>query len=377
MTLPLTPGLPDSLGTSAPSSISFPLSRILDTAAPPVQYRATTEVARIPASDLGSFALLPYTYLPALRLALMQDAAGTWSNSMLTVPTSRSDRLKGVGTIHAVRRLLEYGWEAESPPVFRSRRILFRLLAEDDDPSYLFDLALRGRMDIEIVRHARAILRDAAAAVLAQAGYERDPRLRGAARRVMQRMDVYLQSPLAQKPFIRVGNHHVLSPEAAPPSFFTIVMLAYMPLFRSEHYSAMEALFQYLSQPTPRPTPASVVGSQIMPEPHLVLGDPLPHRNAADADVPAALVWLELFARLDFLRRNEVWSKLFDRFLDDRDANGLWRPPKRSAVLRSSNPHVWPSFPLGSGVAGEELWSEVTFRLGLIARLTGMTVELS
>ena len=377
MTLPLTPGLPAPPDQPAPSAVDFPLSWILDKAAAPLQYRATIEVARLAVPNAGMFAALPYSYEPAIRLALMQQPDGTWDRAMLTVPSVRSPQLmQGVGTISAVRRLLEYGWDAESPPLLQSRRILFRLLAEDDDPSYLFELAPRGKPGIEAVRHGRAILREAAAATLAQAGYERDPRLRGAARRIIERMESYLRSPNAQKPFVRVGNQHVLAPDSAPPSFYTLVMLAYMPLLRSEHYGFMELLYQHLSQPAPRPVPASLVGKQIVREPHLVLGDPLPHRNAADADAPAALMWLELFARLDLLRRNEGWTKLFERFLDDRDAMGVWRPPKRTVVLKSANPHVWPSFPLESQTTGDERWSDVTFRLGLIARLSGRAIEL-
>ena len=59
---------------------------------------------------------------------------------MLAIPTSRTERYKGVGTISAVRRLLEYGWDRESPPLLQARRVLFRLLAEDDDPAYLYEL---------------------------------------------------------------------------------------------------------------------------------------------------------------------------------------------------------------------------------------------
>jgi hypothetical protein len=101
----------------------------------------------------------------------------------------------------------------------------------------------------------------------------------------------------------------------------------------------------------------------------------LPHRNAADADVPFALVWLELMARLGYLRRNENWNKLFERFLDDRDAQGVWHPHKGMAAVRSANPYVWASYPLESGSSGEDRWSDATFRLGLIARLSGRPIE--
>ena len=64
----------------------------------------------------------------------------------------------------------------------------------------------------------------------------------------------------------------------------------------------------------PRPRASyEVVGKKIVPVPLLVMGDRLPHRNAVEDDVPAALAWIELVARLGFLRRNENWSKMYER----------------------------------------------------------------
>jgi len=117
-------------------------------------------------------------------------------------------------------------------------------------------------------------------------------------------------------------------------------------------------------------------GKRVVSQPHLVLGDMLPNRNVADADVPFALAWLELMARLGFLRRNEGWSKLFERFLDDRDRELVWHPHKGMAMPRSTNPFVWPGFPLEQMTSGDERWTDVTFRLGLIARLSGRPLEL-
>ena len=93
-------------------------------------------------------------------------------------------------------------------------------------------------------------------------------------------------------------------------------------------------------------------GSKIVAQPHLVLGDLLPNRNVADADVPFALAWLELMARLGFLGRNEVWAKLFERFLDDRDRDLVWHPHKGMAMPRSSNPFVWPGVSAGADDLG-------------------------
>ncbi|MGH7662902.1 MAG: hypothetical protein ACRENI_01170, partial [Gemmatimonadaceae bacterium] len=226
------------------------------------------------------------------------------------------------------------------------------------------------------VVHGRALLREAAAAALAQAGYEGDPRLRGAARRIITRIGDFLASPLGEKPFVRVGNKHVLPAEAAPPSIHALTMLAHMPLFRAEYYVEVELIYHAITQPVPRAAPVQLLGKAGVMQPQLVLGDMLPHRNAADADVPFALMWLELMARLGFLDRNEGWSRLFERFLDDRDSEGVWHPHKGMATPRTTNPFVWPSYPLKSEPGGDEKWTDVTFRLGLIARLAGRPIEL-
>jgi hypothetical protein len=366
---PLTPALP-------PPSLSFPITWLVDHAAAPIKFRSLTEVAKLPGPINEQVAALPFTHRPALALALMQQADGTWNHSMLTLPSVRSDNFDGIGTITAVRRLLEYGWDKDAPPLVHARRVLFRLLAEDNDPDYLFELGGKSSVDEDLARRGRAILREAAAATLAQAGYEGDPRLRGAARRITDRVVGYLRSPLAQKPFVRVGNQHVLPPEAAPPSTYALLMLAYMPLFRTEHHDAMEVLYHHLAQPLPRQEAMQLCGKKVVAQPHLVLGDQLANRNVADADVVFAVVWLELMARLGYLRKNENWSKLFDRFLEDRDENGVWHPHKGLAVPRTTNPFLWPVYPLEDRAAGDERWTDITFRLGLIGRLSGRTIDL-
>jgi len=349
----------------------------MEHAAAPIKYRSITEVAKLPGPVTGLVASLPFTHRPALTLAMSQHPDGTWGHGMLTVPSARAEHFEGVGTISAVRRLLEYGWDKDSPPLTHARRVLFRLLAEDDDPDFLFEFAGKDAADEDMARRARAILREAAAAALAQAGYEGDPRLRGAARRIIERVAAYLRSPLAQKPFVRIGNQHVLPAEAAPPSVYCLLMLAYMPLFRTEHHDAVALLSRHLTEPLPRQEAMQLCGKRVVAQPHLVLGDMLPNRNVADADVPFALAWLELMARLGFLRRHEGWSKLFERFLDDRDRDLVWHPHKGMAMPKSTNPFVWPMFPLEQMTSGDERWTDVTFRLGLIARLSGRPLELA
>src|SRR5512146_2545883 len=103
---PLTPA-------ATPPSLSFPISWLLDHAAAPIKYRSLIEVAKLSGSINEQVAALPFTHRPALTLALAQQSDGTWSHSMLTLPSVRSERFDGIGTITAVRRLLEYGWDKD------------------------------------------------------------------------------------------------------------------------------------------------------------------------------------------------------------------------------------------------------------------------
>ncbi|MEO5590163.1 MAG: hypothetical protein ABIS03_11300 [Gemmatimonadaceae bacterium] len=370
--------LPPPPGTG--ESITFPMGWILENASGPIKYRSAAEVARLPDAVLKDLEWMPYANRSALRLAVSQSPDGVWNSSMLTVPR-HGNEVAGAGTIPAVRRLIEYGFDRESPPLAHARRALFRLLAEDNDPEYLYELRPKAKDEASVLR-GRLQLREAAAAALAQAGYENDPRLRGAARRIVERIDAYLSSPLAEKPFIRKGNIHMLAPEVCPPTFNSLTMLAHMPIFRQENYSETERIYQYISQTHPRQDAVQIVGKKTVDQPFYVLGDRLPHRNAVENDVPFALMWLETMARLGFLRRNENWLKMFERFESDRDRSGVWHPHKGMSVPTTTNPVVWPMFPLEdlseAGPARESgaAWADVTFRVGLIGKLLGREVKV-
>lgn len=354
--------------------LNFAISWLLKHASPSLQYRSLVEVAGFDPSREPRLSSLPYVTEQGLQLAMSQLASGAWAAGMLTVPTSSG--VAGAGTIPAYRRLIELGWDADSPPLAATRRLLFRLLAEDEDPSFLGELAAEATDEL-LVRRGRMMLREAAAAALAHAGYESDPRLRGAAKRMIDRLADYLKSPLSQKPWIRVGNQHVLPPEVEAPSFHMLAMLAYMPHFRSEHHETMDRLYNYLSEPWPRQVAVQQLGPHLVEQPHLVLGDFLPTRNAMDADMPSALAWLEMMARLGFLRRNENWMRLLDRLQDDRDRHGVWHAP-RSVVMPAVVPAwSWPVALLSNrGEAEDRADAGITFRLGLIAMLSGRGVEL-
>jgi hypothetical protein len=367
-------GLPLPETPQEPTPVVFPLGWLLSNATGPIQYRAIREVAKLDISP-DEIEGLRYTSTTALKLAVTQSPSGTWNDLMLTLP-SKPGSLAGIGTVHAARRLLEYGWDQNTPPIYHARRIFFRLLALDDDPALAFELIPPKGASRDDVARARALLREASAAVLAQSAHNKDPRVRGAASRVAQRVYDFLRSPLAESPLIRVGNHHVLSPDACPPSIWFLQMLAYMPLFRTEHFDLMDRLATYLASPPPRTPPAIAVDREVVPMPHLVLGDPLPTLQAAMADLPWALTWLELTARLGLLQKNENWSGIFDKLLAQRDADGVWRSRKGTAIPPGEHSFTWPVFPLEDDPSGERRWTDITFRLGLIARLVGRPIEL-
>lgn len=352
------------------------MSWLYRTASSSVQFRATKAFFPKAAAE-PEWNRVPYGSRQGWHLLLMQDGDGQWPGGMLTVPSGTT--VVGVGTIPAYRRLLELGWDPDSPGLSATKRLLFRLLAEDEDPSFLAEM-MPATWDEDLIRRGRLLLREAAAAALAQAGYESDPRLRGAARRLVDRVMPFLKSPLAQKPWIRIGNQHVLPPEVTAPSFHLLVMLAYMPQFRSEHHEFMDRLFRFLTQPWPRQQPMQQVGPHLLEQPHLVLGDLLPTRNAMDADMASSLGWLEIMARLGFLKRHDGWCKLLDRLLDDRDRKHIWTPP-RSVVMPEHVPvWSWPLLPLsdpGFGDASPGAFSaDVTFRLALVAQLCGREIAL-
>ena len=357
----------------AEPSLEFPLNWLLDHAAPPIQYRAFVDVARLaPSPKFETLALAsPY----AIKIAVTQSLDGTWEERMLTLPKPGKSGVHGLGTIPAVERLLECGWHRDTPPLAQARRPLFRLLSEDSDPHFLYELKATAKQPDMAVR-GRQILREASSAALAHAGYEADPRLRGAARRAMERIDAYLDSALAEKPWVRIGNRHVLAENASPPSIYALMMLAHMPIFRSEHYPEMERLFAYLSQPKPTQEAVQMYGTEIINQPHLVMGDLLHNKNVVDADIPFALTWLEIMARLGFLKRNETWLKMFERFVDDCGRDRVWRPHNKGTMVpTTTNPYAWPRFPLETDLDGDGRWTDVTFRIGLIARLLGWQIK--
>lgn len=350
-----------------PPPFEFPAGWLLDNVRGPVAYRLLAELLPQPAPPTAPS--MAYGSPEALALVLAQQLDGTWGDSMLApAQTNAQGRVTHVGMVAAVLRLCELGWEREAPPMVAARRPLFRLLAEDVDPRLTYEFAADGK-EGEVVARSRAIVRESAAAALARSAHDADPRLRGAAHRILERINDFLSSPLAESPWEKVAGKHVLAADAKIPTLFHLMMLAFMPQFRLERQEHVDRLLGWCTRPLTKHENLQTVGGRQLPVPGAILGDPLGARGAVDSDIPFALLWLELWARMGQLRKQEGWNRVFDRFLEERDRNFVWRPRNSQRVV-TENPLVWPFAQL-PGAANVE----VTFRLALIAKHAGRTIE--
>lgn len=358
-----------SAGDAKP--ITFPLGGVLRHGSLAVQYRALVDVARleVPSSQLRA---LVYAQAPVIELAVTQQRDGTWHGAMLRLP-NRGEGLTGIGTVPAVHRLLELGVEPDFPALAAARRPLFRLLAEDNDPAYLYDLREHAR-DPERRRFARLQLREAAAATLARLGHEQDPRLRGCANRMVQRVRDFLESPLAADPWIAAGGKRLLSPDASPPSLSLLVMLAYLPRFRQENHGFMQQLSRYLTQPPPQGEVWQAIGGALLERPQLVMGDPIGDGAGAAGSLMTTSFWLELLARLGMLDLVPSWVVAFERLVEARDRDGMWRPGRGKPPAPLAQPEQWPCYPLDPRTDGDAVAAEITTRLGIIARAAGREI---
>jgi hypothetical protein len=170
----------------------------------------------------------------------------------------------------------------------------------------------------------------------------------------------------------------VLDPLAYPPTVFSVEMLAFMPAVQRERAGFLERLAAYFSVPTPRRAFFIQAGKKIVRPLFEILGDPL-HADAQGriTDVPFAVYWLELLARLGIVRQVPSATKVLARLYSECDDQGIWSPSGLRVMPKSTNPVVYHSFPLeGAGKSPAQRQTDVTFRLALIARLLGIPLNV-
>jgi hypothetical protein len=303
-----------------------------------------------------------------------------WGGALLALGASKAGSAADGGTFVQYRRLLELGWPPDQRPFRLADRFLFRLLSRDEEPRLLAEFQRPAKTDPGLAIWARAMALQGAAAALARNGaHVEDPRLRGAAHRIASDISQYLRSAVATKPFRKVRGKTVLDPTAFPPTTFAVEALAFLPALQRERAGFIERLGQYLASPSPRRSFEILAGTKLLKPTFELLGDPL-HADAQGhvADVPFALYWLELLARLGLVRQIPSASRTLARLYNECNDEGIWSPRNLRTMPKPLSPLTAHYFPLeGAGKSPAQRQTDVTFRLALIARIMGLPIEVA
>ena len=366
---------------------------MVEAASAPLVYRAYSEVVPEAAREperLEALRRAVVEYKPALAIARKQRANGLWGGNLLAPEPSKAYGWSEPGTVYQYRRLIEIGWPPNGRPFRDADRFLFQLLSriEPDDPDravaqraqeLLVEFQRPAKLDPGLGRWARRVGRDAAACALARGGHSDDPRVRGTAHTIASNISQYLRSEVAQKPFKKAQGKTVLEPLASPPTIFAVEMLAFLPSVQRERAGFIERLGQYFSVAAPRRAFFILAGKRMLKPIFELLGDPL--RSDAQghvSDVPFALYWIELLARLSLVRAIPSASRVLARLFSECDDQGIWSPKSLRAMPKPTSPLTAHYFPLeGPGRSPAQRQTDVTFRLALIARIMGIPTEVA
>ena len=312
-------------------------------------------------------------------LTKKQKDTGIWGGNMLALAPSVKDGIKDIGTVPQHRRLLQLGVSRTARPFKLAERILFRLLSRDEDPALQFEYQKVAKDHRPSGEWTREQFREAATAALAEAGYQEDPRIRGAAHKIASNVSGFLRSPLADKPFARVAGKTVLDPEAHPPTWYSVAMIAALPSLQRERAGFIERLGQYLAQPAPKKEYVVLLGKKALKPDYLLLGDPIDADSKGNAkDIPVALYMIELLARLGALHTSPSAVKVLGRLLTECDERGVWQPKALKAQPKPGHKITYHWYPLMAETkTPESRVIDGTFRLASIARLLGWLLTFS
>jgi len=360
-----------------PTAHRVPVSWLLQYGCPAIRYRTLTEiVGTAEPAQLEALRAEMLDYPPARQIAKKQKDTGVWGANLLGVAPNKTAGIKDVGTIHQYRRLVELGWPQDSRPMKLGGRLLFRLLSRDSDPKLLFEFQKFGAAEAGAEPWIREIVREAAATALAHAGYGDDPRVRGAAHRIANAISQFLRSDLVEDPLVKVSRAWVLNPQAYPPTMFSVALLAMLPAVQRERAGLVERLGAYLAQPPSKKSFGVVCGKKILKPNFVLLGDPLKvSASGQPDDLPLALYWMETLARLGVLQHSATAARIWARLVKECDERGVWSPKNLRTLPKRSAPWSYHAFPLQADAKSpESRQADVTFRMALIARLSGWEI---
>jgi hypothetical protein len=308
-----------------------------------------------------------------------QAPDGSWGGNLLGTKPAQREGLRDVGTVAQYRRLLQLGVPRSARPFKLADRLLFRVLSRDEDPALQFEFARLIKNAPSMAEWLRNLQREAATAALAEADHVEDPRIRGSAHRIASAVSAFLRSPLAENPFARSGNMTILRPDAHPPSWWSVAMVAAMPNLQRERAGFTERLGQYLCHPASRRTYVIQVGKRVLKPLHVLLGDPVEHDAKGNCkDLPLALHFYELLAQLGVLAASPSANRVLAKLYGECDETGVWRPKKLASAPKAVNPISWHFYPLHDDIRmGEGRSVDITFRLARIAKLAGRPLEFA
>ncbi len=333
----------------------------------------------MPAEELAAAQAAVLESKAVVAVLKKQKEDGTWGGNLLAPAADKARGVKDTGTIPQYRLLTQHGVPQGQRALRLADRLLFRLLSRDDDPALMFEWQPLGSAEPIAEAWVRWLIREAASAALAESGHLEDPRLRGAGHKVASAVSQFLRSPLAEAPLTKAGRQTVLHPEAWPPSWYSLAMLAAMPSLQRERAGFVQRLGEYLSKPAPRQSFTIQVGKAPVAPDHLLLGDPIEtDARGAVKDIPLALHFYELLARLGTLPHSEPASTGLARLFEDVDDRGVWHPRNLRSAPKPDSPMSYHAWPLAAeGKSPESRAADVTFRLALIAKLLGWQLEFA
>jgi len=377
---PRSPHAPPGAPLELPSLHRVPLTWLLQYGGESIRYRSYRDLApegyAAPEVVGAAQAAVPESKA-AQAVVKKQKDTGVWGGNLLALAPAAAQGIKDVGTIPQYRRLLQLAWPRDGRPFKLADRVLFRLLTRDENPALLFEYQRLVAAEPGAEPWVRDLIREAASCALAEAGHVEDPRLRGSGHRIASAVSQFLRSPLAEKPFIKSSKNLVLHPEAHPPSWYSVAMLGSMPNLQRERAGFTERLGHYLAQPAPKKAFGVQLGRKVVRPIHLLLGDPIEaDAKGTPRDLPLALHYIEMLARIGALHTAPVATKVLARLLKDCDDRGVWAPKGLRTAPRPLNKLTYHTYPLHlENTTTEDREVDVTFRLALIAKLLGWSLD--